>query len=203
MKTKLKRFFVPDVNSWKYCKTIEKGDSNKSKSSKLKNREVTLTQTANYIDEDLLKNNEDVMFKLDKPSVMGQSKQEMQDEMIENSVHWYNWNFSFTKKCISISFLIFIIANIFIIIGLTASFIIQKDLEHIETYVTEVYSLMKDVIGVYIIKAGVENLAKIIMSVVSDYFDKKYDSNSGDEIEFEDDPMFSPEEKPDDELVSD
>lgn len=96
------------------------------------------------------------------------------NSVVKGSFRLVNWNLSFAKNCIQACFLLFLIANLFIFTLLTIDFIRNGVLNYFDTYITEVFGLMRDTIGVYIIKSCLENSFKITMSVLSDYIDKKY-----------------------------
>ena len=92
---------------------------------------------------------------------------------VHNSFKFFNWTISFTKNVVQVAFIIFVIANIFIMSMITANFIRFGELSSLDTYINEIYNMFIVVIGGYIIKAGVENTAKISFSVISDYLEKK------------------------------
>jgi hypothetical protein len=96
-----------------------------------------------------------------------------QNKTVHNSFKFFNWTISFTKNVVQVAFIIFVIANLFIMGMITANFIRFGELVSLDTYINEIFNMFIAVIGGYIIKAGVENSVKISFSVISDYLDKK------------------------------
>jgi hypothetical protein len=99
------------------------------------------------------------------------------NKTVANSFKFFNWTISFTKNVVQVAFIIFVIANLFIMSMIISNFIRFGELASLDTYITEIFNMFIAVIGGYIIKAGVENSIKISFSVISDYLDKKLQSN--------------------------
>lgn len=152
------RFFTPDINKWK------------------------------YVDSDKPTNNQQVLGASNISSRGGKITEREKDKLIRSNVKFVDWSLSFSKNCIQLSFIIFLIANIFVIVGLSLNYFQMGALMYFDTYITEVYGMMRDVIGVYIIKTCLENSFKITMSVVSDYIDKKY--GESDNNNYNEDPKY-------------
>ena len=173
------RFYTPDINKWKYIDDGElEGDI--AQGTKQEN-----SATLNYT-----KTGEpDQVLGASAISSHGRDITDREkDKLIRNNVKFIDWSLSFSKNCIQLSFIIFLIANIFIIAGITINYFQMGMLSFFDTYITEVYGMMRDVIGVYIIKTCLENSFKITMSVLSDYIDKKYSikEENNNNIEFND-----------------
>lgn len=96
------------------------------------------------------------------------------DHTIRENVKFFNWQLSFTKNCVQIAFIIFLISNLFILTIMTINFIINGSVDLYESYTNNVFTMFENVIGGYIIKSATENSLKIVMSVLSDYVEKKY-----------------------------
>lgn len=97
------------------------------------------------------------------------------DKMINNSTELVDFAISFTKTVVRISFVLFVIVNLYILTMLSISYFQTNELMYIDTLITESYGMLRDVIAAYIIKAATENSLRIAFSVLSDYLDKKYD----------------------------
>lgn len=96
------------------------------------------------------------------------------DKTIRESVKFFDWQLSFTKTCVQIAFIIFILANIYILIMMSINYYMNASIELLDTYINNVFQMFIDVIGGYIIKSATENSLKIVMSVFSDYVERKY-----------------------------
>ncbi len=96
------------------------------------------------------------------------------DKTIRESVKFFDWQLSFTKTCVQIAFIIFILANIYILIMMSINYYMNASVELLDTYINNVFQMFIDVIGGYIIKSATENSLKIVMSVFSDYVERKY-----------------------------
>lgn len=103
------------------------------------------------------------------------------NKAVDNSFKFFNWTISFTKNVVQVAFIIFVIANLFIMGMITANFIRFGELTSMDTYINEIFNMFIAVIGGYIIKAAIENSIKISFSVISDYLDKKLEKNKIEE----------------------
>lgn len=97
------------------------------------------------------------------------------DKMINNSTELVDFAISFTKTVVRISFVLFVVVNLYILIMTTIHYFQTNELLFIDTLITESYGMLRDVIAAYIIKAATENSLRIAFSVLSDYLNKKYD----------------------------
>lgn len=97
------------------------------------------------------------------------------DKMISNSTELVDFAISFTKTVVRISFVLFVVVNLYILIMTTIHYFQTNELLFIDTLITESYGMLRDVIAAYIIKAATENSLRIAFSVLSDYLNKKYD----------------------------
>lgn len=100
--------------------------------------------------------------------------EEEKSESIQKHFKFFNWTLSFTKNAVQVSFILFVIANIFIMAIATYSFLTTGALVGFETYINRVFDMFINVIGGYIIKSTMENTMKIGFSVLSDWLDYKY-----------------------------
>jgi hypothetical protein len=117
------------------------------------------------------------------------------NKTIRRSFGFFDWTVTFTKKCVQISFGIFVLANIFITAMITVNFIKSGELGPLETYMNEVYNMFITVIGGYIIKSATENTMKIGFSVISDYLQMKYGSKLEEDSDTSDITEESDEEE--------
>ena len=147
-----KRFFTPNINSWKYIPA----------DVKIKKKRI-------------------------KSTVLKLSDKE-KDAMIDNSTRLVDFAVSFTKTVVRISFILFVLVNVFILTMTTINYFQTGELLFLDTLITESYGMLRDVIAAYIIKAATENSLRIGFSVLSDFLDKKYniDTDKADSFEFDD-----------------
>jgi len=147
-----KRFFTPNINSWKYIPADVKIKKKRIKSTALKLSE------------------------------------EEKEAMIDNSTRLVDFAVSFTKTVVRISFLLFVVVNVFILTMTTINYFQTGELLFLDTLIAESYGMLRDVIAAYIIKAATENSLRIGFSVLSDFLDKKYniDTDKADSFEFDD-----------------
>lgn len=83
------------------------------------------------------------------------------DEGIQKQIKFMSWIQEFTKKIVTITFLIFILSNIFYLVMILAQFSTTTSITYIDTFITEMHQTFRDVIGGYIVKAAAENVIKI------------------------------------------
>lgn len=111
------------------------------------------------------------------------------DKIINDSTELVDFAISFTKTVVRISFVLFVIVNLYILIMTSIHYYNTNELLFIDTLISESYGMLRDVIAAYIIKAATENSLRIAFSVLSDYLDKKYDIKvkpKNDEEDYED-----------------
>lgn len=111
-----------------------------------------------------------------EPEEAGEITTKEKDKVIRGNVKFFDWQLSFTKTCVQIAFILFVLANIYILIMMTINYNINYSIDMLDTYINNVFSMFVDVIGGYIIKSATENSLKIVMSVFSDYVEKKYNT---------------------------
>lgn len=100
------------------------------------------------------------------------------DIRAERSFLFMNWVQEYTKKIVTITFILFVIANL-IFLGLGIIQYIQSggEMSYFNALVTEFHQTFRDVIGGYIIKAAVENAFKIVGSIVEKSLALKLEKN--------------------------
>ena len=125
-----------------------------------------------------------------EPEETGEITEKEKDKVIRGNVKFFDWQLSFTKTCVQIAFIIFVLANIYILTMMTINYTINFSVELLDTYINNVFSMFVDVIGGYIIKSATENSLKIVMSVFSDYVEKKYNTPLVTKDDLNDRPNF-------------
>lgn len=146
---KIKRYFTPDVNKWKYVDD----DGSKESDAKVIKEKMRMSQIYGT-DEEITDKEKNIA--------------------IRNSFKLMTWNVSFTKNVVQLAFILFLLGNIFIAVMISINFWTVGNLEFFDTYISEMFDMFKNVIGAYILKSTAENVGKIGFSVLSDYIDTKY-----------------------------
>lgn len=95
------------------------------------------------------------------------------NKSIGTSFTFFNWTLSFTKNVVQVAFILFVIANLFIMGMIVWHNLRTGELYSMDTYIDRVYEMFIAVIGGYIIKSAVENSIRISFSVINDYLEKK------------------------------
>lgn len=93
--------------------------------------------------------------------------------MKDKTSRFFIWLQEFSKKVVAITFLIFIIINIFILTVIGLCYFNTGELMYLDTLISEANVTFREVIGGYIIKAAVENAIKISGAAVEKYWDYK------------------------------
>lgn len=94
-----------------------------------------------------------------------------ENELSNKSLSFFGWIQEFSKKIVSITFVIFVIINLFVLAAITISYFNSGDLLYLETLLTEIHQTFRDVIGGYIIKSATENAIKIGGGVLEKYLE--------------------------------
>ena len=97
------------------------------------------------------------------------------DTAVKSSINMINWAAEFTKKIVTITFIIFVISNFFVMAIILGEYLTIGTVEYLDTLITEIHTTFRDVIGGYIVKAAMENVSKIGFSVLSEYLEARYD----------------------------
>lgn len=79
------------------------------------------------------------------------------------------WVWEFSKKVVSTAFFLYIVAFVVTLLASYHSIELIADATPLNTFITEINETFRVVVGGYLIKAGGENIAKI----VTDYQDNK------------------------------
>ena len=117
-----------------------------------------------------------LFFKRRKINKKKRKKNNVVPEVDENvlankSLTFFGWIQEFSKKIVSITFVIFVVINLFVLAAITFSYFNSGDLLYIETLLTEIHQTFRDVIGGYIIKSATENAIKIGGGVLEKYLE--------------------------------
>ena len=95
-------------------------------------------------------------------------------ETIEKSTGFLSWIQEFSKKIVAVTFLIFVIVNIFVMVMIVIQYYASGgEVQYLETLITEVHNTFRDVIGGYIIKAATENVLKIGGGIVDKFLENQ------------------------------
>lgn len=111
---------------------------------------------------------------LHKNKVPMPDKIETEDEtknMVKKGNGFFNWMMEYSKKIISITFIIYIVINIFILVMTVWEFKATNQFQCLDTLITEMHTTFREVIGGYIIKAAVENVSKYSGTIVEKWLD--------------------------------
>lgn len=155
------------------------------------------------------KRNQNIIKNSNKPVVIPEVNE---NELSNKSLSFFGWIQEFSKKIVSITFVIFVVINLFVLAAITISYFNSGDLLYLETLLTEIHQTFRDVIGGYIIKSATENAIKIGGGVLEKYLEYrlKFKYNITGAIDFdkhapENESIEDPEcssEFPEDELSS-
>lgn len=126
------------------------------------------------------------------------SKNTTDKQVYEQSKSFVKWIQEFSKKIVSVTFVIFVIINVYILSMISISYYTTGELMCLDTLITESNLTFREVIGGYIIKAATENAIKIAGSIAEKYIEfianKKYKVEEEDDFDIdisEDDPMLT------------
>ena len=141
-----------------------------------------------------------------------------EEEASKRTISFFNWIQEFSKKIITITFYIFVIINIYVLIIIWLAYNNSGDTLYLDTLISETHLTFREVIGGYFIKAATENALKIAGSIIESFLKyklkKEYNITVSDEEdntvdESIDDPDFIEEENreieedyPEDELAA-
>jgi hypothetical protein len=108
--------------------------------------------------------------------MFGRSKsiEQSSQDNIKTSIEFLSWIQEFSKKIVFVTFLIFVLANLFFIVIVTLDFIRQGTIQYLDTYISEIHLTFREVIGGYLIKAASENVVKIGGSYMESYMKDKH-----------------------------
>lgn len=126
------------------------------------------------------------------------SKNTTDKQVYEQSKSFVKWIQEFSKKIVSVTFVIFVIINVYILSMISISYYTTGELMYLDTLISESNLTFREVIGGYIIKAATENAIKIAGSIAEKYIEfianKKYKVEEEDDFDIdisEDDPMLT------------
>lgn len=90
------------------------------------------------------------------------------------------WLWEFSKKVVTTAFLLYVLAFCYMLVTTYQAIRITGDTAALSTFITEANETFRIVVGGYMLKAGGENIAKIVTS----YLQKgKVDDNNGADTE--------------------
>lgn len=100
---------------------------------------------------------------------MSRKKDINDEDEFKSSIKYLSWMQEFSKKIVFIVFILFLLSNVFFLVIISIQFIIQGDMMSIDTYMSEIHSTFREVIGGYLIKSATENVFKIGGSYLKSY----------------------------------
>lgn len=106
--------------------------------------------------------------------------------LIEKNTKFSEWIQEYTKKVVTLVFILYMIINVYILIMVFVAYKSSGYLQALDTLIMEINSTFRDVIGGYIIKAAVENVVKIAGSIIDRYMEYKSDKHKK-ELNLDDD----------------
>ena len=109
---------------------------------------------------------------------LNNNKKKEENNFISSGSSFFKWIQEFSKKIVTISSIIFVVSNIFILALMFMNYINSNDLSYMDTFIMETNQTFREVIGGYIIKAAAENAIKIAGSIIDKHFNNK--SNEDD-----------------------
>lgn len=113
----------------------------------------------------------------------------VEENTLKKSIGFMSWVQEFSKKIVAVTFLLFLAANIFVMVLMFLEYYSSgMEPSGLDTLLSEVHTTFRDVIGGYIIKAATENVLKIGGAVVEKYLshklqEKQMDMDSSEESE--------------------
>ena len=119
----------------------------------------------------------------------------VEENTLKKSIGFMSWVQEFSKKIVAVTFLLFLAANIFVMVLMFLEYYSSgMEPSGLDTLLSEVHTTFRDVIGGYIIKAATENVLKIGGAVVEKYLshrlqEKQMDMDSsegGEDLPVED-----------------
>lgn len=113
------------------------------------------------------------------------NKIESTETTIHKGLSFFKWIQEFSKKIVTITFIIFVIINLFSLGLILYNYLNTSDLMYLDTLINEAHTTFREVIGGYIIKAATENAIKITGSIVEKYLESKYNSGDNEAEEYE------------------
>ena len=113
----------------------------------------------------------------------------VEENTLKKSIGFMSWVQEFSKKIVAVTFLLFLAANIFVMVLMFLEYYSSgMEPSGLDTLLSEIHTTFRDVIGGYIIKAATENVLKIGGAVVEKYLshrlqEKQMDIDSSGEGE--------------------
>lgn len=111
------------------------------------------------------------LFSWKKDEVLTEEKER------QSYLKFFHWIQEFSKKIITITFVIYVLIHIFILAFVAIAYFRTGDIASLDTLITESNTTFRDVIGGYIIKAATENAIKIAGGIIDHYLELKYRTN--------------------------
>ena len=92
---------------------------------------------------------------------------------LTKNLEFLSWIQEFSKKVVTLTFIIYIISEIFALIMIFLEYQVSYEVTYIDTFISEINETFRDVIGGYLIKAACENVLKIGGGYLESYMSSK------------------------------
>lgn len=106
---------------------------------------------------------------------MGKSNKINKTELTQDAIKNFKWLVEFSKKVVFWAFILYVVGTLFIMALLYMN-LKNGDTTGFETFIIELNTTFKLVVGGYVIKAAIENAIKIGGSKYQEFIKVKYDS---------------------------
>ena len=108
----------------------------------------------------------------------------------DKSLSFFSWVQEYSKKIVSITFIIFVVLNLFVLGLITIEYIRTSQIYYLDILITEMHMTFREVIGGYIIKAAAENVIKITGPIIHEFIKFKTEKKYGFKVEDDKDITF-------------
>lgn len=95
------------------------------------------------------------------------------DNIAKDNVKFFKWIQEYTKKIITLTFILYLVINLFILFMISITYFHSGDIQSLDTLISEINITFRDVIGGYIIKAAAENAIKITGGIFDKWLEYK------------------------------
>ena len=112
-------------------------------------------------------------------------------QIVDNQVGMFHWVQEFSKKIVTITFAIFVVIHIYILIIFAIEYFTNGNVEDVTTLLSEMHTTFREVIGAYFLKAAVENGPKVVGSIIDRYLEVKYPTTESNEVFENEEEIYS------------
>lgn len=119
------------------------------------------------------------------------------EKALNKQVGMLSWLQEFSKKIVAVTFVIFVVVHIYILVIFAIEFFTTGNVEDVTTLLSETHDTFRQVIGAYIVKSACENVPKVVGGIFEKYLGVKYLKHSEDE-EYTDEEEFHSNQRSED-----